>query len=279
MGYELRRQLRNALGPDIIGLQRAVALEITDDANDKTRESYVGLDELARWTGAKDSVVVRDALKRLASRGWEFRIPIGKGKDGRLLYAVPGRRMTFRVPPFEGDAGATPSEDKEKRGLLLGEAGATPSTPQGEAGASSEDAGAPSEDAGATPFPSAPHSPQEEEEASSSPVAENLEAFGAFWTNYPKKLDRGKAKDEWIAAMRRGEDPAVIVAAAQGYARSVADEPNPKFIAYAANWLRNERYHDEYPEAPAGQPNLRVVDGQKHQPFRLNPNANYANGF
>lgn len=280
MGYDLRRQLRNALGPDIVGLQRAVALEITDDANDRTRESYVGLDELALWTGAKDSVVVRDALKRLAVKGWEFRIPIGKGRDGRLLYAVPGRRMTFRVPPFEGDAKASPSEGKGKRGLLLGEAGATPSDPQGVAGASSEDAGAPSEDAPATPFPSPPHSPQEEEEASSSPVADHLDAFGAFWLNYPKKLDRGKAKDEWIAAMRRGEAPAVIVAAAQGYARSVADEPNPKFIAYAANWLRKERYHDEYPEpAPDGRPGLHVVDSRKHRPFQPNPKANYNKGF
>jgi len=31
MGYELRRQLREVLGPDITGLQRAVALEIADD--------------------------------------------------------------------------------------------------------------------------------------------------------------------------------------------------------------------------------------------------------
>lgn len=278
MGYELRRQLRNALGPDIIGLQRAVALEITDDANDKTRESYVGLDELARWTGAKDSIVVRDALKRLAVKGWEFRIPIGKGRDGRLLYAVPGRRMTFRVPPFEGDATATPSEDKEKPGLPLGEAGATPSNPQGEAGASSEDAGAPSEDAGATPF-SSPLTPQEEEEASSPAAAEHLEAFGAFWTNYPKKIDRGKAKDKWIAAMRKGVDPALIVDRAQAYARSVAGESNPRFIAYAANWLHNERYHDEYPEAPAGQPNLHVVGKQRHQPFQPRPNANYSKGF
>ncbi|MFF2768835.1 MULTISPECIES: hypothetical protein [Streptomyces] len=32
MSSELRRQLREALGPDIKGLQRAVALEIADDA-------------------------------------------------------------------------------------------------------------------------------------------------------------------------------------------------------------------------------------------------------
>jgi hypothetical protein len=145
MGYELRRQLREALGPDITGLQRAVALEIADDANERTRRSSVPLDKLVLWTGAKDASVVRNALKRLAASGWEFRVPIGKGKDGRVLFAVPGQRMTYMVPPFEGGATATPYDpqggatahsegatatpwgSKGEQGLPLGGAGATPS--------------------------------------------------------------------------------------------------------------------------------------------------------
>lgn len=154
MGYELRRQLREALGPDITGLQRAVALEIADDANERTRRSWVALEDLARWTGAKDGAVVRNALKRLGAAGWEFRVPIGKGKDGRALYAVPGTRMTFLVPHFEGGAGATPSGDKGEPGLPQGGATATPSKPQGGAGAHSEGAVAPSEGAVAPPFSS-----------------------------------------------------------------------------------------------------------------------------
>jgi len=148
MGYELRRQLREALGPDITGLQRAVALEIADDANEKTRVSLAPLSDLTRWTGAKDASVLRNALKRLAVNGWEFRMPIGKGKDGRLLYAVPGRRMTFRVPDFEGVATATP---KEEQGLPHGGEGATPQSTQGGAGAHSEGATAHSEGAVAPP--------------------------------------------------------------------------------------------------------------------------------
>lgn len=148
MGYELRRQLREVLGPSVTGLQRAVALEIADDANESTRVSLAPLDDLVRWTGAKDASVVRNALKRLAAAGWEFRIPIGKGKDGRVLYAVPGRRMTFRVPDFEGVAVATP---KGEQVLPHGGAVATPQTPQGGAGAHSEGATAHSEGAGAPP--------------------------------------------------------------------------------------------------------------------------------
>ncbi|MDF2710609.1 MAG: hypothetical protein K0R62_6261 [Nonomuraea muscovyensis] len=156
MGYELRRHLREALGPDITGLQRAVALEIADDANERTRRSSVPLEKLVLWTGAKDTSVVRNALKRLAANGWEFRLPIGKGKDGRVLYAVPGTRMTFQVPSFVGVAVATPTEDKGEQGLPHGGAGATPQTPQGGAGAHSEGAGAHSEGAGAPPSSSSP---------------------------------------------------------------------------------------------------------------------------
>lgn len=166
MGYELRRQLREALGPDITGLQRAVALEIADDANERTRRSAAPLEKLVLWTGAKDASVVRNALKRLASAGWEFRVPIGKGKDGRTLYAVPGTRMTFIVPHIEGGATATP---KEEHGLPLGGATATPSKPQGGAGAHSEGATAHSE--GAVAPPSSSYSSDSYKQLASKPAA------------------------------------------------------------------------------------------------------------
>ncbi|WP_159393727.1 hypothetical protein [Streptomyces albus] len=119
MGSELRRQLREALGPHIKGLQRAVALEIADDARwddawnfspENGRRSKARLSDLVRWTAAKDERAVREMLRRLAAAGWEFRIPIGKGKDGRPLYAVPGTAMQFRVPDFVGPTVVGPTE-------------------------------------------------------------------------------------------------------------------------------------------------------------------------
>ncbi|MDX2763351.1 hypothetical protein [Streptomyces europaeiscabiei] len=150
MGYELRREIREALGPNVTGLQRAVALEIADDARHDAdgRRSRASLKDLARWTGAKDTAVVRNALKRLAEAGWEFRVPIGKGKDGRVLYATPGHAMEFRVPlPPEGapahSEGATAHSDAEQaEGAMAHSEGA---------GAHSEGATAHSEGAGATP--------------------------------------------------------------------------------------------------------------------------------
>ena len=290
MGYELRRQLREALGPDITGLQRAVALEIADDANDDTRESWAALEDLARWTGAKDTNVVRNALKRLSAADWEFRVPIGKGKDGRLLYAVPGRRMTYRVPDFEEVATATPKGEQE---LPHGGAVATPQTPKGVAGAHSGVAGAPSEGAGATPFSSTPHDPSRDKDSSPAAVpsqkasraqAENsqqkdhhLEAFGAFWLTYPKKKAREEAKKAWIAAIERGADPQRIVQAAQGYARERADQ-DPKYTKHPATWLTKGCYDDE-PD-PTGRPNLRAVSGNSHRPFQPpTDHSVYANGF
>lgn len=117
MSSELRRELREALGPEIKGLQRAVALEIADDARyddewrfdaARGRRSKVRLADLVRWTGAKDELSVREMLRRLAVAGWEFRLPIGMGRDGRPLYAVPGVAMQFRVPDFEAPTSVGP---------------------------------------------------------------------------------------------------------------------------------------------------------------------------
>lgn len=289
MGYQLRRDLREALGPSITGLQRAVALEIADDANEETRESWVKLEDLARWTGAKDATVVRNALKRLAAAGWEFRVPIGKGKDGRVLYAVPGRRMTFVVPPFEGGAGATPSPPEGEQGLPQGGAGAhsegataTPQDPQGGAGAHSEGATAHSEGAGATPFSSTPSSPQEEE-ASTGPSGDRLDLteFGAFWLAHPKSRDRDKTLAAWKTAVEAGADPKAITAAAIAYAREAGGE-NWRYIKHSANWLRERRYEDKYEPERRDRPPLRAVSGD-YQPW-INPTdpeqlAAYENGF
>lgn len=258
MGYQLRRDLREALGPGIKGLQRAVALEIADDANDKTRESLVPLEVLARWTAAGSTDVVRNALKRLAEAGWEFRVPIGKGRDGRLLYAVPGLRMTFMVPPFtvEGGAPAPPSEGEGGATAPSEGAPATPMDTEGGATAPSEGATAPCEGAPAPPFPSLPSPPHVDKD--SSGAEHHLEAFGAFWLSYPKKKAREEAKKAWVAAIKRGVDPEHIVTAAQGYARERAQK-DPKFTKYPATWLNKGCYDDE-PEQPAGQfPQLHAV--------------------
>lgn len=294
MGYHLRRTLREALGPDITGLQRAVALEIADDANEDTRISWVTLEDLARWTGAKDSAVIRNALKRLAVAGWEFRIPIGVAKkDGRVMYAKPGIRMTFRVPDFEEVATAPPLGVAPA--TPLGRATATPrgvatATPQGGAGAHSEGATAHSEGAGATPYSSDSSAPQEEEasvephgatappSAAARPItAEEKLEFGRFWHNHPKSKDYDKTLEAWTEAVRAGADPVTISAAALAYAREMAGQEF-RFVKHSANWLAARRYEDKYaPEPDAnGRPPLRAVSGG-YQPYKQPDPSVYEN--
>ncbi|MFE2323617.1 hypothetical protein ACFXD5_06785 [Streptomyces sp. NPDC059385] len=99
----------------------------------------------------------------------------------------------------------------------------------------------------------------------------HLAAFGAFWINFPKKIDRAKAQTEWIAAIRRGADPTRMVDAAQAYAREKAGA-EPRFVSYPANWLRNERYFDEYP-TPDLRPALRALPAPSPSPAAARRNA------
>jgi len=86
----------------------------------------------------------------------------------------------------------------------------------------------------------------------------HLEAFGAFWSNYPKKKAREEAKKAWIAAIERGADPKRIVDAAQAYARERFGQ-DPKYTKYPATWLNKGCYDDE-PDPQPG-PQLRAVSG------------------
>jgi DNA-binding transcriptional ArsR family regulator len=94
----------------------------------------------------------------------------------------------------------------------------------------------------------------------------HLTAFGAFWSNYPKKRDREQAKKEWIAAIERGIAPQHMVDAAQAYARERHGE-DPKFTKYPANWLSKGCYDDE-PDAQPGERRLRAVSGDGWRPFQ-----------
>lgn len=196
MGYRLRRELREALGPEISGLQRLVALEIADDANDNTRMSQATLDDLVRWTGAKDAKVVRTILKRLAAAGWEFRVPIDKGKDGRLLYAVPGKALKFRVP--DGPQGVTTVTPSAEEGVTTVASVGTVVASVGTTVAS--------ETTGVTPLSSSPHtsslSPEARVVRSAHVVAESEERELIDWitkTHHPKSV-------AWWRAVARNDD-------------------------------------------------------------------------
>lgn len=114
--------------------------------------------------------------------------------------------------------------------------------------------------------PAAPH--QDEED---------LTAFGAFWLIYPKSRDRPATLAAWREARAKGVPAQKMIDAAQGYARERAGEDS-RFTKLSANWLRDERYEDDYaPEpTPSGRPPLRAVSGG-HVPFQCPPASAYQN--
>lgn len=120
---------------------------------------------------------------------------------------------------------------------------------------------------------SSPAADREEQQVSAVPVQtkgssektdHHIEAFGAFWSNYPKRRDREAAKKAWIAAIERGVEPKHIVDAAQGYARERFGQ-DPKYTKYPATWLNKGCYDDE-PDPEPG-PHLRAVSGD-YRPFQ-----------
>ena len=99
MGYELYRHVLNNAPDEIDATARLVLAVIADDANEKTRTSYMGIELLAHRTGLSSHGITK-ALRRLANAGIEIRVPIGMDGRGRPVFAVKGRRTTYLIPVF-----------------------------------------------------------------------------------------------------------------------------------------------------------------------------------
>ena len=136
MGYQLRREIRDHAPYDWKPYMRQVAMEIADDANDRTRRSWIALADLCEFTGYSPRMI-RHALQKLAEAGFEFRVSHGLGKDGREVYAVRTHAVDYlvphmpkggnRVPPLpipvpvdnsqKGGNGLPPNQEKGGNGL------------------------------------------------------------------------------------------------------------------------------------------------------------------
>lgn len=99
MGYELYRHVLNHAPGDLDAAARLVLAVIADDANEKTRRSYLGMDLLSHRTGLLPDSVGK-ALRRLAKAGIEIRVPVGTDKKGRPVFAMRGHRTVYLIPVF-----------------------------------------------------------------------------------------------------------------------------------------------------------------------------------
>jgi hypothetical protein len=104
VGYKLYREIRDMAPADWSSGELVVALMIADDARDESRRSWIPLELLCYRTRLRPSTV-REALAKLAARGYEFRVCHGYGKDGRPVFATKGHAVDYEVPDMVKGAG------------------------------------------------------------------------------------------------------------------------------------------------------------------------------
>lgn len=253
------------------GTARLVLLAIADKAYGKGCTAYAGTTMLVQRSNAARSSVVA-AVDKLIESGELAVVPGQQGPRGETVYTLPKAIRHRRSTPEEGpESGPVQNPDRSENRT---------GTESGPGGSENRTGGGPK---------SGPHNAERTQaplqEDSSSPAAQtdepaedlHLEAFGAFWSNYPKKRAREEAKKAWIAAIKRGADPQHMVDRAQAYARERFGQ-DPKYTKYPATWLNKGCYDDE-PDpqpAPGGRPPLRAVSGG-YQPYKQPSPEDYAN--
>lgn len=88
--------------------------------------------------------------------------------------------------------------------------------------------------------------------------------FEEFWTAYPRKTDKKKARDAWGRKVK-ANDPRELINAAARYAQSRRGE-DPRFTAHPSTWLNGERWNDEPVYARVGgvKAHQTVVDQSEY---------------
>lgn len=155
---------------------------------------------LAERTGLIGKGSLKSALQRLGTRGLEVRVPITSGKDGRPVYALPGKQCRYRFPAsLIGEDTASPSNQEGEDRTSPGE---DRTSPKGRTQPRQGRTGPPP-----TPPPSTPSPSKEDEDpAAPSPFAgrrqqheDRLTAAAAFLEELPDPWTLGPASARAMA--------------------------------------------------------------------------------
>jgi hypothetical protein len=92
----------------------------------------------------------------------------------------------------------------------------------------------------------------------SSPGGDEPAGFAEFWRAYPprKNNSKHKARLAYAAALHRGVDPAVVLAAAETYAKDRQGQ-DPQYTKHAVTWLHARPWED--PEPAAAPPRAKFA--------------------
>lgn len=213
------------------GTAKLVALGIAN--HDGDGGAWPSIATLAKYASVSERQVQR-ALRDLEADGVIEVAPQGGGTHKTPdMYRPNLYRLTLSCPPecdrtaqhkVRGDTHVTPQPGS----------GVTPTSPLGVTPMSPEPSLEPSSE------PSTPTAPERG-------VTVREAEFEAWWSEYPKKMDKRGA---WTAYWKARETvtPITLLEGAKGYARLVKKEgTETKFVTGPANWLNNGRWNDEYP--------------------------------
>lgn len=153
---------------DLTAAERMVLVAIGENVRDGDPTLLTWPDfnvhTLAERTGLTGKGSLKAALQRLGGRGLEVRVPLTSGKDGRPVYALPGKQCRYRFPAsLVGEATVSPNEGE----------GETRTSPKGRPGPRQERSGPPlNADKGRTGPPPTPTStPPPSKQADANPAA------------------------------------------------------------------------------------------------------------
>src|SRR5699024_2027016 len=107
MGIRLIVEILDHAPEDLTAAERLVLIVLAEDANDGTRKGWPPVEVIADRAGLTVAGVGK-VLRRLSERGYDVRLKVGTGKDGRPMYAYRGRQVNYALPKFpkRGSLGA-----------------------------------------------------------------------------------------------------------------------------------------------------------------------------
>jgi len=98
--------------------------------------------------------------------------------------------------------------------------------------------------------------------ASKSVASANDDAFDRFWSAYPSKVAKAKAKLAFPKALKKIPIDGMLMAI--DHARQFSPKWRENVICNPATWLNGERWNDEFPNVP----NFSAKGVQRHDNFR-----------
>lgn len=103
MSYQLVAEVLDH-APSMTPAERLLLTAVAEEARVHSREADIDAETLQRRVGVDESGV-RKVLRRLADRGLDVRVAVGKDKRGSPVYAHRGRVARYRLPVFPAPEG------------------------------------------------------------------------------------------------------------------------------------------------------------------------------